>query len=552
MFHREEWIPAVQIRNERRSQFGFALLAVLVTIALAVGVVSCAQGADREATCWLGGFSGVCVDAAGLVLTAKHCDFGDQVDVEFRAIGKTFTGRKVYTGSFDDDDVVAFQLPPGSYPAAAVAASAPARGEIVYTFGYPSGKFEALTGTVIGLAKYDDGTPIIATTIPARGGHSGGPLFNLQGEVVGLCSTSLTARAPQRVEIPGDSNWIGTDRLQAALAFVQQGPKAPPPATPRRLYVFTAVWCGSCQTFASDYARNIDGMQDWLHAQGLERTKGGKHYGAVENVAVGWDRPEIARACEVATGQRPKLLPTFWVDGAKDVLVGYAGPQKLKAYVAAQLAAAPPPQPTPAPVPEPEPFQRQAEPTPVPDPRLTDPPGPEAPDVATWSDVKVIVMVAQQDRGVAYGAGARLALEQASGAIRRRVQEATQRRADVELVTERLSPERFAAVAAAAGLSVDKLHVVVLVRRQDLGALRAKAVELIERAVTELTERSSRVPIDFVSERLNPELHSAITAALNAPDTANVEASASSWWMSAIAAFVGLLKRRFLNAKEAA
>lgn len=549
MLHFEEWIPSCEIRAHRRQRLALVALLLFVALALALGVKA-AGAAEREAACWLGGCSGVCVDASGLVLTAKHCDFGDQVDVEFRAIGKTVPGRKVYTGSFADDDVVAFQLPPGSYPAAAVAAQPPQRGEIVYTFGYPSGKFEALTGTVIGLAKYEDGTPIIATTIPARGGHSGGPLFNLQGEVVGLCSTSLTARAPQRVEIPGDSNWIGTDRLQAALQFVQQGPKAPLPATPRRLYVFTAVWCGSCQTFVSDYARNIDGLQDWLQAQGIERTKGGKHYGAVENVAIGWDRPEIARACEVATGQRPKLLPTFWVDGAKDVLVGYAGPAKLKAYVAAQLAAAPPPQPTPAPAPEPEPFQRQAEPTPVPDPRLTDPPGPEAPDVANWSDVKAIVLVAKQERGAAFGAAARMALELESGAIRRKLQEATKGRADVELVTERLSPGRFAAVSQAAGVTVEALHVVLLVRQQDLGAVRGKAVELVENAVTGLTERSARVPIDFVSERVSPELYAAIAASLQTPDGAADEPP-TSWWVSALAAVAGLLKRRFLKQEVA-
>lgn len=546
MYHAEDWIPASRCRAVRRTHM---LILVTVLVAVCLGVAGLSHGSERESAVWLGGCSGVCVDPTGLVLTAKHCDFGDQVSVEFRATGLTVTGQKVYTGTFGADDVVAFRLPAGQYPFAPAASKPPARGEVVFTFGFPSGKFEALTGTVMGMNRYTDQTPILETTIPARAGHSGGPLFNLQGEVVGICSASMTAHAPRRIENAGDSTWIATERIHAALQYVQGVPPqngVPPqigssPAKPPRLYVFTAAWCGSCQQFVGDYARNIAGLQDWMQQRGFERTKGGKHYGAVESLQLTWDRPEIARACEVATGQRPKLLPTFWVDGAKDVLVGYAGPEKLKAYLAAQL-----PQPTPV-VPE-QPFQRAEEPltpspAPVPDPRITDPPGPDA----NWANVKAIVLVARQERGAAYGAAVRAALELESGAIRRKLQEATKGQADVELVTERLSPARFAAVSEAAGVTVDKLHVVLLVRQQDLGAIRGLAVELVESAVSGLTERSARVPIDFVSERLNPELYAGIQAALNASDEAGEELPAESWWMSAIAAIVGLVKRRFLN-----
>jgi len=557
MIHFGEWVPACQVRSQRRQQLAAIGLSILIAIALLCGLASFAHSAERDASCWLGGCSGVCVDPAGLVLTVKHCEFGDQVDVEFRAIGKTYKGQKVYTGSYEDD-VVAFRLPAGIYPFAPIAKEAPKRGEIVYSFGYPAGKFEALTGTVIGNAQYQDGTPVIATTIPARGGHSGGPLFNLAGEVVALCSTSLTAKAPQRVEMAGDSNWIATGRVALAVltAQVNQRPPlaapGPPPSTPRRLYVFTAIWCGSCQTFHSDYGRNIGGLQDFMQAQGIERTKGGKHYGAVESIPLGWDHPEIARACEVATGSKPRTLPTFWLDGAKDVLVGYAGPEKLKSYIASQIVAASPPAETP-PI-EQTPFQREEPPpapqTPIqPDPRITDPP--QTPDPGSWSDVKVAVLVAKQDRGVAFGIGARLALEQLGSTIRRKVQESTQGRADVELVSERLSPERFAAAKAATGLTVDKVHVVVLVRQQDLAGVRAKAAEMVQKAVASFTERAEHVPIDFVSERINPELYSAVMTSLNAPDSVPAEEPATSWFYSAIAAVAGLFKRRFLNLKEA-
>ena len=81
------------------------------------------------------GCSGVCVDPAGIVLTAKHCDLPAEITVRFKQ--RSVRAVRVYE-SHDTEGPVAYDCECDGYPSLPVAVTAPAIGEKLWSFGYPS------------------------------------------------------------------------------------------------------------------------------------------------------------------------------------------------------------------------------------------------------------------------------------------------------------------------------------------------------------------------------------------------------------------------------
>lgn len=233
-----------------------ALAGLLMFAPLAIGD-ELKPGAPPASVVVIGGCSGVNVDPAGLILTAKHCQHESRERIEF-VDGRSVMGHKVYE-SDQTDGPVAFMLDdPGPFPTSQVAGDAPAVGEKVYSWGYPAGSqsharnLSYASGVVTGMEKVPAVTVGLPPLLPAYnanvvskiaidGGWSGGPLFNAKGEVIGLASASNDKK----------SFWLGFTVTRDAYRI---GMASVTPAQPREVTFYTQPHCYPCEQFKLDYA----------------------------------------------------------------------------------------------------------------------------------------------------------------------------------------------------------------------------------------------------------------------------------------------------------
>jgi serine protease Do len=133
--------------------------------------------------------SGFFISPDGYVLTNNHVvDHAKRVDIK-TTDGKTFHAKVVGTDAKTDLAVLKVDTPSRT-PYVTFAAHAPRVGDWVLAMGNPYGLGGTVTagivsasGRDIGAGPYDDYLQIDA---PVNKGNSGGPSFNLQGEVVGV------------------------------------------------------------------------------------------------------------------------------------------------------------------------------------------------------------------------------------------------------------------------------------------------------------------------------------------------------------------------------
>ena len=290
-------------------------LAILVLLAVAIRA-SAEEPANEplgnRAVCRIEGCSGICVDARGIVLTAKHCRHKQTARIEFHR-GNVVTGERVYV-SPEPEGPVAFVLPrDATYPAVGVSDAEPRVGDNVYSMGYPDGQFRVWRARVNGSVNtgfFGGGVLLNNTDKPAIPGHSGGPLFSLDGKLIGLLSTTS----------PNDSQWISwtavTEAVRQAEQHVGQAPgspslQAPIPSEPqslRTMYMFSATWCSKCvQPMAELTASPPTGIRF------VRVEEGTPEFAAAE------------RKFQSATGKRLTGYPTFWVEGSARYQTGYVG-----------------------------------------------------------------------------------------------------------------------------------------------------------------------------------------------------------------------------------
>lgn len=140
--------------------------------------------------------SGFIVNEKGLVLTNNHVVEGaDEIIVKLtdgRELKATLVGRDPHL------DLAVLRLPEGAYTAVPLGNSDTLEiGDWVVAVGNPFGLGQTVTAGIvsakernIGAGPYDD---FIQTDASINPGNSGGPLFNTQGEVVGIDTAILAA-----------------------------------------------------------------------------------------------------------------------------------------------------------------------------------------------------------------------------------------------------------------------------------------------------------------------------------------------------------------------
>lgn len=287
-----------------------------------IAITTCCQIATAQiesATVMVAGCSGVCVDPAGLVLTVKHCDLPETVQVRFR--DRLLSATRVYSSPETEGPVV-YDCEGDGLPFVPVAATAPIVGERMTSFGFPerSGRRELRrqVGTVLRWSTLQfRGGEFTGNILsfPCASGWSGGPLLNSRGEVCGLLSSSDNQT----------SVFVSSAAIRTALTAVKSRSRDTRPELPE-LQVFGSTDCAPCRQFKNDlsslpwFANRLDAM--------------------FRVVLI-----DVRKSPEIAARHDISAVPTF-VTASGRRITGYSGPQSL--LVSLGSLVSPDPKPPPA------------------------------------------------------------------------------------------------------------------------------------------------------------------------------------------------------------
>jgi S1-C subfamily serine protease len=140
--------------------------------------------------------SGVIVSSKGLIMTAAHVvNLSDALLVKLND-GRRYTAHVKSTAPMADVALVQMDSPPPDLPVADLGNSDQTRiGEMVFVLGAPYGADHTLTVGYISAKRSTQALSnaflpvnLIQTDAAINQGNSGGPLFNLKGQVVGIVS----------------------------------------------------------------------------------------------------------------------------------------------------------------------------------------------------------------------------------------------------------------------------------------------------------------------------------------------------------------------------
>lgn len=283
----------------------------VVAVWLAAWMASAGVAGEPEprkaAVVRIGGCSGVCVDPAGLVLTAKHCSLGEREVISFPS-RPSVVGERVVVGA-DAEDAVAYLLPPGDWPSLRVRDELPEAGAVAWSGGYPvdgGREFRAARGKLVGGGEHElrrNGVPVgrflaNETDLVTGPGWSGGPLVTTDGRVIGLLSAGNASGSTF-------VSWAATRRTFEAGRAVLQAREKP------HLLVFGYEGCPHCETFLEDHR---DGRFDRFEVEYVDvmTSAGRARYDSLRT------------ALERATGApQPTGFPAFHLAGRAAMTVGY-------------------------------------------------------------------------------------------------------------------------------------------------------------------------------------------------------------------------------------
>lgn len=406
-------------------------------------------------------YSGVIVSPSGLLLTADHCGLSSQVSVKLDN-GQAKTAKLIYAPPQNGiDEAQVYQiLGGGEFPFTPVSDTDPEINDTVTGVGFPNGKFTSNSGVVTGVGysvrrssqfqySLQSGT---VTNWRSHVGASGGPLLNERGELIGLLSMSGEQ---------GLSYWIGPDSIRQSIVAASY------PSRGQRTIMFSDPSNPECLKFENEIRS--------------------KRYDIVVIRTTDPQYPLMASEYEKYTGSKLLNKPTFWVEATNSakvvpVFAIEAIPMIVKAlkfivHGIARLIAGRPDD-------EPQAYV----------------PPPETPETLDPSNLTVVLLIKKLDTGIVKGAVTSAALNKTIGPVSRKINESIGGNVRVEIVAERLEPERFTLIQSAAQIDADPGAVIVLVRSQSLG-LKSIIARKVEASVKEHIPET--LPIDIVFERIH-------------------------------------------------
>ena len=503
-----------------KSRFTFALFGILIHL-----FVSQSFAARRDAVVkivctspdgsQISG-SGVCVDKEGVILTASHVVNKGSCRVFFNH--RTFSARPVLIPPKEGVAVIKVDAQQ-ELPFLEIAQSQAHVGDSVWVLGFPRGEWSSYQTSVTSDQLFfadDPSTQLIGVFDPVFFGTSGGPLVTKEWKVTGIASVSGKIPSPMReFPRPRDSVLVSgtalgeTGGMFLALCHVREAYQAYRSTISTHsvdkvhkpiLYAFTTANCPACFSFKQDH---IAGKFASFDVRIIE-------HGTSE-----W-RSAIAEVKRTVQQPTPAAVPFFWVKGSRQIVQQqqYHAPGLLQ--ILAEIikgfgtlffnsevdSTAAHNQPQAASIQTEPPLLNQTELKSQQEKRDAD---------IDWSQIKVIVLASEQDVGILRGRLRKQALSLSVGPLRRKLAEVTERKASLDVVTERLTPDRFRAVVNAADISPEPVSILLLIARQEIGFAKGLVAKKLENV---LVGKFQEAPVEMIFERAHPTDYLAVLNAL--------------------------------------
>ncbi|MES2791997.1 MAG: trypsin-like peptidase domain-containing protein [Planctomycetota bacterium] len=530
------------------SVYYLAILAVIVCALASRWSFGAEIDGQRQAVVRVGEASGVCISPDGYILTAAHVVARPRQDgwlpagqsrmTHVPSIAVQFPGRDpqdaVVLKVVDDSqatDLALLKTEGVNLPYLQMANASPSKGADVVSLGYPSGHYARLESKVVLVGQV--GTlDMIKTSHRANGGHSGGPLLNADGEVIGICSRgSVDVATPNGIQYTNHYTlWARTESLHQLMASA--GVQITQPAVvvtddPNRpeLQVWSTDWCGPCKMFKADR------KQGKIVIAGVPLDQ-------AFVVTLHNPEKEPQQAQDLGISDVPVFVTE---DGAK--LQGYNSPTGLIKFLSTyQRQLAGPPSVVAAPVtPPPEPTASAPEPV-----------APPVVDDSQGAGLKAIVLVRKQELNMWQAAGVTLLERQAKGLIKTHLTETLGKYAEVDVVFERLTPARFNDLAAIAGMGASKkVGVLVAVRQSYTGAGESIVKYVEERLKTVAKAEWQSATLEVVFERVDQEGYDDLCAAIDRKESDLLSQDVpGGWFTNIVTAFSTLIGGIFTGTRR--
>jgi hypothetical protein len=143
--------------------------------------------------------SGFVVDPDGLIVTNYHVIRGAHALQIKMKDGEIYDRVEVVDHDERRDIAVLKIRAFKKLPVLALAAEQPEPGEEAVAIGNPQGLEHTVSVGVVSAYRQAEGYRLMQISVPISPGSSGGPLFNIKGEVVGITSAGVTAEGAQNL-----------------------------------------------------------------------------------------------------------------------------------------------------------------------------------------------------------------------------------------------------------------------------------------------------------------------------------------------------------------
>lgn len=183
--------------------------------------------------------SGFVVDPAGTIVTNFHVIAGAQSLQVKTKDGEIYDRVEVVDHDERRDLAVLKVKPFKPLPAVQLATTDPEVGEDAVAIGNPKGLEHTVTAGVVSAFRQAEGYRLMQMSVPISPGSSGGPVFNLEGKVIGVATSQIREEGVQNVNfaVPIDYARPLIDSKNAPLSvaeFTRKVSGAAPPAAARR------------------------------------------------------------------------------------------------------------------------------------------------------------------------------------------------------------------------------------------------------------------------------------------------------------------------------
>jgi uncharacterized protein len=134
----------------------------------------------------------------GYIVTNQHVINGKNKITVISNTGKKFSAKLLLEDTVNDLALLQVNEPQKLPPALPLAKSSTKTGAKVFTIGYPhpdmmGAKPKLTEGIINAVTGYMDDPRTLQISVPVQGGNSGGPLLNMNGEVIGIVTSKLSA-----------------------------------------------------------------------------------------------------------------------------------------------------------------------------------------------------------------------------------------------------------------------------------------------------------------------------------------------------------------------